>query len=171
MMKVRLFIEGQSKRPGICREAKAMYLMSYARQNGEEVTRHGSVLLEDATITRAALLALKTALERFTVPTEICLYIGDDIVRNAISKGWLQSWKESGWKKSYGEIAHLDLWIPVEEELSKHQISCAQGEDLEHEYKSWMHCEMENATNRINITRGDVSKNEESRNDAVLHIS
>ena len=115
MMKVRLFIEGQSKRPGICREAKAMYLMSYARQNGEEVTRHGSVSIEDATITRAALLALKTALERFTVPTEICLYIGDDIVHNAISKEWLQSWKKSGWKKSYGEIAHLDLWISVEE--------------------------------------------------------
>ena len=143
MMKVRLFVEGQGRTPGRRKTARAAYLMSYVLRNGQEATRNGSVAIADATVNRAALSALDEALGRFTNPSDITLYISVDNIRRAISNGWLKTWKENGWKKQGGEIKDADLWEQVSEKLGRHIITCAEGEELNHEYKSWLQTEIE----------------------------
>ena len=151
-MKIRILIEGLSKRPGTLRLNAAAYVISCALQNGKEVTKNGFAEIPDATTNRVVLSALLKALKSFTKQSEIRIIIGDDFVRNTLINGWPAKWKAAGWQRPRGEIKNADLWKQIQEELEKHYVSYGLGIELDHEYKNWMHEELERRTKQCQKT-------------------
>lgn len=142
-MQIRIMIEGLTKRPGTLRFNKAAYVISCVLQSGKEATKNGFVEMQDATTNTVVLSALLKALQSFTKPSEIRIIMGDDFVRNTLINGWPSKWKNAGWKGTRGEIKNVLLWQQIQEELEKHYITYGLSTELEHEYKNWMHEEME----------------------------
>ena len=66
---------------------------------------------------------MKEALSILKRPCEVTLYSDSAYVVNSISKGWLEGWKQKGWRKK-GGIANLELWQEVYELLQKHKVTC-----------------------------------------------
>ncbi len=152
-MKIRILIEGLTKRPGTLRCNAAAYVISCALQNGKEVTKNGFVEIQDATTSRVVLSALLKALQSFTKQSEIRIIIGDDFVRNTLINGWPAKWKAAGWQRRKGEIKNVDLWQQIQEELEKHYVTYGLSTELEHEYKNWMHEEMERRQKECHKTK------------------
>lgn len=78
---------------------------------------------EESTNQEMELTAVKEALSILKRPCEVTLYSDSAYVVNSISKGWLEGWKQKGWKKK-GGIANLELWQDVYELLQKHKVTC-----------------------------------------------
>lgn len=68
--------------------------------------------IEETTINGAELLAIVYALRRLTpAATEISIYTDSAYVANAVSNGWVDKWKQNGWKNEKGKaIGHQELW-------------------------------------------------------------
>lgn len=132
-MKVEIFVLGKTKNPAVQRQAWARWLIVCKQSNGAIEKRDGVVLINNATTKRAVLTALLDALKRFNKAAVIRIYISDDFVRNALINCWLGRWKANNWHKIRlnGEIKHLDLWRQISEQMSKHAVSFAQGEELD----------------------------------------
>jgi len=72
---------------------------------------------------RMELLAVIEALSALKEKCEVTLYTDSKYVADAISKGWVYSWKAKGWKKADGKPAlNRDLWERLLELLSKHEV-------------------------------------------------
>ena len=72
---------------------------------------------------RMELIAVISALEALKEPCEVILYTDSQYVANAITLGWLESWKAKGWKRKGGEVKNLDLWIRLVPLLEKHKVT------------------------------------------------
>ena len=142
-MRIRIMIEGLSQRPGRLKQNKAAYVISCALQNGKEATKSGFAEMEDATKQEVVLSALLKALQSFTKRSEIRIIIGDDQIRNTLLNGWPRKWEAAGWQTSRGEVKNAELWKAILEESDKHLVTYGLGLELNHEYKNWMHQEME----------------------------
>lgn len=60
---------------------------------------------------RMELLGVITALEALKYPCEVRITTDSKYVIDGVTKGWAQSWKKRGWKKSDGKPAlNPDLW-------------------------------------------------------------
>ena len=66
-----------------------------------------------------AIMALKALKE----PCIVELYTDSQYLSNAISLGWLQSWKKRGWKRKDGEVKNPELWKELDALLSMHQVT------------------------------------------------
>ena len=43
---------------------------------------------------------------------------------NALTKGWLESWKKRGWKKAdRSPVLNVDLWQRLEKAMEGHEVS------------------------------------------------
>ncbi|MDR1467411.1 MAG: ribonuclease HI [Oscillospiraceae bacterium] len=79
------------------------------RFNGQEKEIFGSE--HETTNNRMELTAVIEALKKLKEPCKINLYSDSKYVCDVISKGWAQSWKRNGWKKSDKKPAlNSDLW-------------------------------------------------------------
>jgi len=72
---------------------------------------------------RMELISVISALEALLEPCEVTLYTDSQYVANAINLGWLESWKNKGWKRKGGEVKNLDLWIRLVPLLETHKVS------------------------------------------------
>lgn len=133
-MTTEIFVLGQTKNPAIQRQAFAKWSIVCVLNNGAVEKRDGAVCLNNATTKRAVLTALRDALMRFSKAAVIRIYVSDDYVRNALIQGWPRRWRDNGWHKIRlnGDIRHLDLWQQISEQMSRHAISIAGAEELDH---------------------------------------
>lgn len=72
---------------------------------------------------RMELLGVITALEQLNSPCKVTLYSDSEYVVNAITKGWLESWQNRGWRKADKKpVLNVDLWQRLVPQLAKHDI-------------------------------------------------
>ena len=61
-----------------------------------------------------AIMALKALKE----PCTVDLYTDSQYLSNAISLGWMASWKKRGWKRKDGEVKNPELWKELDALIS-----------------------------------------------------
>ena len=117
MKKVEIYTDGACRNnPG--RGGWGAVLVYAGREKelsgGEKLTTNNRMELS-AVI--AALSALKEA-------CEVTLTTDSQYVVNAIEKGWLDSWRNNGWRKSdKSHVQNVDLWEQLIELLERHKVS------------------------------------------------
>ncbi len=99
--------------------------------------------IEETTINGAELLAIVYALRRLTpAATEISIYTDSAYVANAIGNGWVDKWKQNGWKNEKGKaIGHQELWEEMLNLLVERRFSFHVKEH--HSYTNCMRFEIE----------------------------
>lgn len=131
-MRTEIHIKPVSKRPQTIREARCNYEIICVFDDGRQEARGGAVCIKDASEKRAALIALRDALQRFTKPSMIKIYIGEDFVRNMLRQQMPKRWKENSWRKirQNGELKHQDLWQEITELMKQHAVVIANKEEI-----------------------------------------
>ena len=80
---------------------------------GEELTTNN----------RMELMAAISALEGLKEPCEVTLYSDSKYMIDSITKGWVYSWRDKGWKKADKSPAlNPDLWERLLALLEKHTV-------------------------------------------------
>lgn len=73
---------------------------------------------------RMELSAVIAALSALKEPCDVTVTTDSQYVVNAIEKGWLEGWRNNGWRKSdKGQVLNVDLWQKLCELLEKHSVS------------------------------------------------
>ena len=80
---------------------------------GEALTTNNRMELMGAI---QALSALKTA-------CEVDLYSDSRYLVDSVTKGWVYSWREKGWKRQGKAVPNTDLWLRLLELLSIHSVN------------------------------------------------
>ena len=84
------------------------------RSGGEPLTTNNRMELTGAI---EALAMLKE-------PCEVTLTSDSKYLVDAISKGWLDSWRKNGWRKAdRSEVLNVDLWQKLIVQLERHKVS------------------------------------------------
>ena len=102
--------------------------------NGTEKEMSGGEKM--TTNNRMELTAAIEALSALKEPCDVMLYSDSTYLVNAVNKGWLESWKKKGFKKtSTTQVPNADLWIKLDRQLARHKIELVwvRGHDG-HEY-------------------------------------
>ena len=69
------------------------------------------------------LTAVITALEALKEPCEVELTSDSKYVVDAIEKGWLESWRKNGWRKSdKSAVLNRELWERLVPLLARHNV-------------------------------------------------
>ena len=90
------------------------------RYNGAEKELSGSQA--ETTNNRMELTAVISALSALKEPCEVTVYTDSKYVCDAITKGWVYSWKKNGWKKADKKPAlNSDLWEQMLSLLKTHK--------------------------------------------------
>ncbi len=77
----------------------------------------------DTTNNRMELTAAIEALSRLKEPCKVALYSDSQYVCNGMNKGWAQSWKKNGWRKSDKSPAlNPDLWEALLQQTERHAV-------------------------------------------------
>lgn len=78
----------------------------------------------DTTNNRMELTAVIEALRLLKEPCAVLLTTDSKYVCDAVSKGWVYSWKKNGWKKADKKPAlNVDLWEELLPLLDKHSVT------------------------------------------------
>ena len=78
---------------------------------------------KSTTNNRMELTAAIEGLKALKTPCKVTLYSDSQYLVNAINKGWLESWKQKGWKKSdKSQVLNDDLWKILDDLLSIHEV-------------------------------------------------
>ncbi len=73
---------------------------------------------------RMELSAVIAALSALKENCEVTLTTDSQYVVNAIEKGWLDSWRHNGWRKSdKSPVQNVDLWEKLLALLDKHDVT------------------------------------------------
>jgi len=78
---------------------------------------------EHTTNNRMELISVITALEALREPCEVELYTDSQYVANAVTLGWLDSWRKRGWTRKGGEVKNVDLWKKLVPLLAQHKVT------------------------------------------------
>ncbi len=79
---------------------------------------------KDTTNNRMELLAVINALKALKEPCEIDLYSDSQYVVDAFNQGWINNWKNNGFKTSNKkEVKNVDLWTILLELNDIHKIN------------------------------------------------
>lgn len=86
--------------------------------------KHMSGGERETTNNRMELTAVIEALSALREPCRVTLISDSKYVVDAIEKGWLDSWRENGWKKADGKAAlNVDLWERLLPLLETHEVT------------------------------------------------
>ena len=90
--------------------------------NGREKELSGGE--RETTNNRMELTAAIKALGQLREPCEVTLTSDSKYLIDAITKGWVKSWRSKGWKKSDGSKAlNVDLWEELLPLLDTHKVT------------------------------------------------
>jgi ribonuclease HI len=79
---------------------------------------------KETTNNRMELLAVISGLEALKEPCEVKVITDSKYFSDALEKGWLQNWKNNGWKKSNGKpVLNTDLWTRFLKLSETHKIT------------------------------------------------
>jgi ribonuclease HI len=94
----------------------------------------------EATPNEAAVEAVNMALGHVKPGYPVEIYTESPYVANGLG-GWVQQWKENGWKTSRGtDIANVDGWKKMMELLEGREYSVHLKE--EHSFRRWMETQL-----------------------------
>ncbi|MBU6302991.1 MAG: ribonuclease HI [Verrucomicrobia bacterium] len=73
---------------------------------------------------RMELLAAIVALETLREPCAVKLHSDSQYLINAMTRGWLKSWKRNGWTRGPKKetLVNADLWQRLDEAAARHRI-------------------------------------------------
>jgi len=73
---------------------------------------------------RMELLAAIVALETLKEPCAVALYSDSQYLINAMTKGWLISWKRNGWARGQKKekLINADLWQRIDRVAASHRV-------------------------------------------------
>jgi ribonuclease HI len=77
---------------------------------------------EQTTNNRMELRAALEALRALTQPCRVTLYTDSEYLKRGITE-WMPSWKRRNWRRKGGQLANVDLWMKLDEEISRHEIN------------------------------------------------
>lgn len=78
---------------------------------------------ESTTNNRMELTAVIEALSSLKEPCEVLLTTDSKYVCDAVTKGWVYSWKKNGWRKADKKPAlNVDLWEKLLPLMEKHSV-------------------------------------------------
>jgi len=75
----------------------------------------------ETTNNRMELRAALEAVRALTEPCEVTLYTDSEYLKRGITE-WLPNWKRRNWRRKGGKLANVDLWMKLDEEISKHEV-------------------------------------------------
>ena len=78
---------------------------------------------EHTTNNRMELTAAIRALEKISPEVRAELFTDSSYLKNAITQGWLASWKRKGWRDGNGERLNKDLWIELDNLLATRAVN------------------------------------------------
>ena len=89
--------------------------------NGIEKELHGGE--NPTTNNRMELTAVIVALEALKENCIVELYSDSKYVIDALTKGWLESWRKNGWRKADKKpVLNIDLWERLLPQLQRHEM-------------------------------------------------
>ena len=89
--------------------------------NGVEKELHGGE--NPTTNNRMELTAVIVALETLKEACIVELYSDSKYVIDALTKGWLASWRKNGWRKADKKpVLNIDLWERLLPQLERHEM-------------------------------------------------
>lgn len=89
--------------------------------NGIEKELHGGE--NPTTNNRMELTAVIVALETLKESCIVELYSDSKYVIDALTKGWLESWRKNGWRKADKKpVLNIDLWERLLPQLQRHEM-------------------------------------------------
>jgi ribonuclease HI len=91
-------------------------LLQYGKQ---EKVLSGSA--RDTTNNRMELQAALEALRALNDPCQVTLLTDSEYLKKGITE-WLPNWKKRNWRRKGGKLANVDLWMKLDEEISRHEI-------------------------------------------------
>jgi ribonuclease HI len=77
---------------------------------------------EQTTNNRMELRAALEALRALTQPCRVTLYTDSEYLKKGITE-WMPGWKRRNWRRKGGQLANVDLWMKLDEEISRHEIN------------------------------------------------
>ncbi len=79
---------------------------------------------KNTTNNRMELTGAIEALSILKEPCEVTLTSDSKYLVDAISKGWLDSWRKNGWRKAdRSEVLNVDLWQKLIVQLERHKVT------------------------------------------------
>lgn len=79
---------------------------------------------ENTTNNRMELTAVIKGLEALKEPCEVEVYSDSQYVIGAMNEGWLESWRNNGWKTAAKKaVKNPDLWQRLYELVARHKIT------------------------------------------------
>ena len=79
---------------------------------------------ENTTNNRMELLGAIVGLEALTEPCEVTVISDSKYLCDAINKGWLESWKQKGWRKADKKpVLNPELWQRLDKLLQVHSVT------------------------------------------------
>ena len=73
---------------------------------------------------RMELMAAISALEALREPCEVDLYTDSKYLSDAVTLGWLESWRKRGWRRGRNEqVLNPDLWERLYGLLARHTVT------------------------------------------------
>jgi len=76
---------------------------------------------KDTTNNRMELRAALEGLRALTESCQVTLYTDSTYLKRGITE-WLPNWKRRNWRRKGGKLANVDLWMKLDEEITRHQI-------------------------------------------------
>jgi len=70
-------------------------------------------------------MELRAALEGLRALTDSCkvtLFTDSTYLKRGITE-WLPNWKRRNWRRKGGKLANVDLWMKLDEEIVRHEIT------------------------------------------------
>ena len=77
----------------------------------------------ETTNNRMELMAAIVGLEALKESCEVTLYSDSKYLVDAFTLGWVESWREAGWRRGRDELKNPDLWVRLYELVSKHEVN------------------------------------------------
>ena len=77
----------------------------------------------ETTNNRMELTAAIEGLAALREPCEVTLYSDSKYLIDAFTQGWVESWREKGWKRGKDELKNPDLWERIYSLCEKHKVS------------------------------------------------
>jgi len=76
----------------------------------------------DTTNNRMELQAALEAMQALTEPCQVTLFTDSEYLKKGVTE-WMPNWKRRNWRRKGGKLANVDLWMKLDEEMSRHEIS------------------------------------------------
>ena len=139
MRPVEIYI-GTSLRGSAKGVGKSMYVMQTKTESGRVHERKALTETDGATESRLVLYALRDALNRFVLASDITVYTECSYIAAAINNQWFAYWRDHEWTTKKGEpVKDAGLWRDIlwEWEDTGHQIRAEYGP---HSFSGWLKC-------------------------------